>query len=342
MGPRVPEPVDYGEWRPTSDKSNKRKKEVADQNVETETPEVVHKKRKTAVSLDVSAGANDLLAGVVPAGMIWDSVDHSCGYDAMFGILANLWAESPELWSANFATVSALMKLLTDQLWLVVNGRITLEEGRNVVRRRMHAERPEFFPYGPNTTSIDRIARALLPEKDHAKGTQTCSHCGYIDPTQYGLLDAFACASLNSNEDNSGGVRLSEWLKKDLTRGLTNCPSCRRTGRRQRMTMNVTINEVPPVMIISMDHPRLVIDPMIHFDCRGELTCMKLRGIIYLGHAHFTCRMITKTGAIWFHDGIATGRRCRLEGNLTHVVDFTDLSESMGNRVVAVIYARAD
>ena len=32
----------------------------------------------------------------------------------------------------------------------------------------------------------------------------------------------------------------------------------------------------------------------------------KLRGLIYHGDHHFSCRVIDETGGIWFHDGIHT------------------------------------
>ncbi|KAJ7831954.1 hypothetical protein B0H14DRAFT_2162560, partial [Mycena olivaceomarginata] len=41
-----------------------------------------------------------------------------------------------------------------------------------------------------------------------------------------------------------------------------------------------------------------------------------LRGIIYAGENHFTSRIIKENGAIWYHDGIATGRKCQYDGQL--------------------------
>ncbi|KAJ7451901.1 hypothetical protein FB451DRAFT_965913, partial [Mycena latifolia] len=52
-----------------------------------------------------------------------------------------------------------------------------------------------------------------------------------------------------------------------------------------------------------------------------------LRGIIYGGQSHFTCRFIDKYSNVWFHDGISTGRRCVREMNLTDVEDMTVLQK---------------
>ena len=45
-----------------------------------------------------------------------------------------------------------------------------------------------------------------------------------------------------------------------------------------------------------------------------------LRGVIYYGSNHFTSYIVTSTGHVWFHDGIATGRSTEYEGMLEDVV----------------------
>ncbi|KAJ7765359.1 hypothetical protein B0H16DRAFT_1454512 [Mycena metata] len=52
---------------------------------------------------------------------------------------------------------------LAQQLVNVSIGGTSFEMARDVVRRSMHALNPVSFPYGPNTTSIDRIMNVLLP-----------------------------------------------------------------------------------------------------------------------------------------------------------------------------------
>ncbi|KAJ7026440.1 hypothetical protein C8F04DRAFT_966383, partial [Mycena alexandri] len=57
---------------------------------------------------------------------------------------------------------------------------------------------------------------------------------------------------------------------------------------------------------------------------------LKLRGIIYVGHGHFTCQIVSNNRAIWFNDGIATGRQCILEGNINNLADMNGLSTCRG------------
>ncbi|KAJ7152407.1 hypothetical protein C8R46DRAFT_820871, partial [Mycena filopes] len=66
----------------------------------------------------------------------------------------------------------------------------------------------------------------------------------------------------------------------------------------------------------------------------------KLRGIIYGGQGHFTCRYIDRDGGMWFHDGITTGRRCQPEVNVSAVTRLLDLHRCGEKRAVAVVYAR--
>ncbi|KAJ7784232.1 hypothetical protein B0H16DRAFT_1296279 [Mycena metata] len=72
------------------------------------------------------------------------------------------------------------------------------------------------------------------------------------------------------------------------------------------------------------------------------MVSLKLRGIIYAGQSHFTCRFIERGGKMWFHDGITTGRRCLPEININRVEDKLSLHRCGEKRAVAVIYARDD
>ncbi|KAJ7668104.1 hypothetical protein B0H17DRAFT_950125, partial [Mycena rosella] len=76
----------------------------------------------------------------------------------------------------------------------------------------------------------------------------------------------------------------------------------------------------------------------LQFDRSGNLVRMRLRGIIYGGNSHFTCRYIQRDESVRFHDGITTGRRCAKNGHLSDFVDPLEL-QSCGMRVaVALVY----
>ncbi|KAJ7111506.1 hypothetical protein C8R44DRAFT_559676, partial [Mycena epipterygia] len=101
MGPRIPEKVVYSEWR-SSDMASKKRKSTGG---EIRRPT---KKAKTAAHppiIDSGYGAPShfIPSQRAPVGMVWDSRDHSCGYDSTFTILANMWAEDSARWHNVFS-----------------------------------------------------------------------------------------------------------------------------------------------------------------------------------------------------------------------------------------------
>ncbi|KAJ7111411.1 hypothetical protein C8R44DRAFT_633095 [Mycena epipterygia] len=100
------------------------------------------------------------------------------------------------------------------------------------------------------------------------------------------------------------------------------------------------IREVPPIMILDINHPKINFSEVVVFDCTGVLVKMYLRGIIYGGQGHFTCRFFEMSGTMWFHDGITTGAHCRMEGTLKDVADLHLLHRCGEKLAVAMVYAK--
>ncbi|KAJ7092219.1 hypothetical protein C8R44DRAFT_750332 [Mycena epipterygia] len=134
MGPRIPDPVEYNEWRPSIPVSRKRKNVVLPGTYASngdETPEAKHLWKLESNDIEIT-------------GLIWDSQDYSCGYDTFFTILGNF-------------LVSEILRL-------------AFESARNTTRWALHVGDPIAFPYGYNPTMIDRIAHKVLPSKYYAVG----------------------------------------------------------------------------------------------------------------------------------------------------------------------------
>ncbi|KAJ7822237.1 hypothetical protein B0H13DRAFT_1659787 [Mycena leptocephala] len=146
MGPRVPEVTVYDEWRPTLRANQKRKLPVP-QSIHAVENGMPKKKRKLHES---SVYTISPLQGRQPCGMLWDSVNHSCGYDATLTIFANLWAENPQKWSTQLSTLGPICRLMVEKFTLAAHQRSFLESARNEVRRAIHTTNPQYFPYGPN------------------------------------------------------------------------------------------------------------------------------------------------------------------------------------------------
>ncbi|KAJ7120562.1 hypothetical protein C8R43DRAFT_900609 [Mycena crocata] len=102
-----------------------------------------------------------------------------------------------------------------------------------------------------------------------------------------------------------------------------------------------TIREVPPIMIIYLDHPRLKFDEMLQFDRGGIMVRLRLRGIIYGGQNHFTCRYIDQYGWVWFHDGIATRNTCVREFSIHGLPNEWSLHSCLDRTAIALVYGLA-
>ena len=63
-----------------------------------------------------------------------------------------------------------------------------------------------------------------------------------------------------------------------------------------------------------MINPRLLVKTK-----HGDSSSYSLRGVIYYGQHHFTCRFISRRGVVWYHNGIATGSSLVNEGFLSSV-----------------------
>ncbi|KAJ7705926.1 hypothetical protein B0H16DRAFT_1219719, partial [Mycena metata] len=113
-----------------------------------------------------------------PIGLIWDSTNYSCGYDAFFTVLYNIWIRAPGEWSAHLRSTSNLMTQLSALLAEVSQELLTFENARDNVRRMMHAVNPQQFPYGVLGTSIDKLVGALFHvNRTHARGQRKCNTC---------------------------------------------------------------------------------------------------------------------------------------------------------------------
>ncbi|KAJ7778930.1 hypothetical protein B0H16DRAFT_1448480 [Mycena metata] len=100
----LPPPTDYAEWRPSSSGKNRKCKAV---DIETESKSGVtpsKRKQKVQPPQGTSDGKSQHQEGdYLPFGLIWDAVNHSCGYDATFTVLTNIWLRNPLAWSRNSA-----------------------------------------------------------------------------------------------------------------------------------------------------------------------------------------------------------------------------------------------
>ena len=96
-----------------------------------------------------------------------------------------------------------------------------------------------------------------------------------------------------------------------------------------------TFIQTPPLLAfdISCSSTLISIDPVVWILCDNSRIRYDLRGVIYFDNQHFTERVVTTTGMIWYHDGIFTGPSLVYESqNLTSIT---------GEKAVMVFYTRS-
>jgi len=80
----------------------------------------------------------------------------------------------------------------------------------------------------------------------------------------------------------------------------------------------------------------LKVTPAIDVSKNGRKVRYQLKGIIYHGGYHFTARVVTSQGDVWYYDGMTTARECIYEGKLS---ELTNIRDAEGRKISTVIYS---
>ncbi|KAJ7705904.1 hypothetical protein B0H16DRAFT_1345954 [Mycena metata] len=336
MGPQVPPEVQYSEWKPSIIVSKKRKNAVVECDPSTDNPA-----KKTKRDSKSSSDSNRAVIPVArsPVGMIWDEVNWSCAYDSFFGVLLNFWIEDPVRWSAAFHEHGELLTLVSSQFAKYVAGTFTPEQARNAVRRGLYTVNRRVFAYGPHLTSIDRLAMTMLSDITYASGHNACFVCGCHDPVQHNFLEAYVSVGLSESNREPTGVSINEWMRAYMSKGRGICRVCANRRLRGSTSMHdVILKAVPPFVVISLDSDNILLDQHLIIDATNGQATLNLRGIVYGGEGHFTCRIVRPNGETWFHDGITTGSSCVRELDYGLVGNLLAMQTCRGKRAIVAVY----
>ncbi|KAJ6559724.1 hypothetical protein B0H19DRAFT_1145671 [Mycena capillaripes] len=85
----------------------------------------------------------------------------------------------------------------------------------------------------------------------------------------------------------------------------------------------------------------LLLDELLTFKTANQKNTLRLRALIYHSamNRHFTSIVLDKTGMMWYHDGISTGRSCTQLVNIKEVTNLKALYRFNEQRLSAAIYA---
>ncbi|KAJ7259003.1 hypothetical protein C8J57DRAFT_1073440 [Mycena rebaudengoi] len=331
MGPRVPDSVVYDSWHQTG-KKGAQQDSAKRRRSESETASV--KTKKSRADQSQTAGKLPLM------GLRWDSRDFSCAYDSLFSILCNLWMDDIILRTVQLKSMSDEMGALINGFNQAFGGRYTLEHGRDMVRRMLHTKSPEYFPYGHSNASVDRLVDHIFPSSSNGYAITCCARCGFQVGDNVQTFGHHVTVTLPPALRCEPGqvVSMGKWIRNHFLHKTGSCRRCLDDQVDSPLYRKTTLTSVPAVLCLSITSKQIQLDPVLRFNCDGRRVVTKLRGIIYHGDEHFTSRMFTTDGDIWFHDGITTRSSTRFEGNLKNIA-LASLHTYRGKDATLAVYA---
>ena len=90
------------------------------------------------------------------------------------------------------------------------------------------------------------------------------------------------------------------------------CPVCQSHVVREH-----AFEDTPAIVAFDLSqHQTSLLESVVITTVNGDRTTYKLRGVMYYLDNHFTSRFVSKSGHVWYHDGISTGRQMVPEGNI--------------------------
>jgi hypothetical protein len=261
----------------------------------------------------------------IPLGTRWQN--NSCAYDAVITVLFNIWRGDAISETDSWGELQCeLLDSLTQsfhkhediQVASASVPKFTLEQIRDFFRRRLARFSAE-FTFG-SYASVHSVAERLL--KTCAPITTSDLYC----PNNHDILRNPSSTS-NCEIIINGGPSLQACVDDFTFETSSKCSTC-----NMYLSRVTTFIRTPPLLAFDLGNNAPFFNPVLSVSCRDTHVRYSLRGIIYFENGHFTERVITATGMVWFHDGMFTGRSLLYETN-----DLTSISR---DHAVMAFYSR--
>ena len=267
-----------------------------------------------------------------PKGLLWDGNNYSCAYDALFTVLYYIWNGNRFLWNVNARHLQSqyLQTLGTGFLAASQNTK-TLEKLRDEVRKTLNSKDPQTFPYGHEGTSLSQLTLEIFSSRVKiAKSQVSCSNCDFFyPPVDDGLGSVFVM-------DHTASRSTYHTLHNFSHPTAEQCPEC-----QAQMLSKLHYVQHPGILVF--DHSVYMIKPSKSIKFAGvgnRLIKYKLHGLLYFGNFHFTSRLISAEGDVWYHDGMNMEEECRSQGHRELMKD-EDWQTCEGRKLVMSIYVKS-
>ena len=206
------------------------------------------------------------------------------------------------------------MGLLARSFRLHLEGKYTLEEVQDYLRRALQHFDPAHFAWGMYTSVHSVVDNILMTEFPVLTSKLICPSGHLVArPHIISIKDCFVCLTRDHPESLQGH------LDEHWSITASQCSSCLvQLVRQYRFACS------PPMLAFDVSGDTVTgIEHDLNVSVNGKVCRYQLRGVVYHNTNHFTARIITSAGHVWFHDGVATGSSMVDEGP---VLTFGDLT----------------
>jgi hypothetical protein len=237
---------------------------------------------------------------IVPIGTQWQQ--NSCAYDAVCTVLFNIWHENTDATTVSWQELhNDLLDSLTADFssHTSINspsGMYSLEQIRDYMRRRFSRISGE-FPFGQYAsvhTIMDRLLTSSVPI---LSSKRQCPNGHTVDNEERTVS---SCEIMTPNAPDN--LSIQQYIDNFSVPLSSSCPEC-----ECDLIRHFSFACHPPLLAIELWQGLPEFGPDLHVEVHGLHRRYSLRGVIYFAANHFTARVVTQTGIVWFHDGIFSG-----------------------------------
>ena len=153
-----------------------------------------------------------------------------------------------------------------------------------------------------------------------------CSNCDYVEEEYNDNIGHF----FNLLQHNVASTQ--SWMSSAELLCNRQCPECSKS-----LTHQIDYTKEPQLLIMEYPDTNIKTSHRIKIKVANKTCVLTLKGIVYYGDNHFTSRIVTSNGSVWFNDGITTGRNSIEEGQLSMMSD-QELRKCRDKNLLLVVY----
>jgi hypothetical protein len=184
----------------------------------------------------------------------------------------------------------------------------TLEGVRDSMRMCLQKADPALFPWG-GYTGIQHILDYLLVT-DYSV-TSSSVRCPNDHALKKADLDVSSCQiAVLSQFPN-----IQAFIDNHSIECASRCRVC-----HSHIVRHHVFEDTPPVVAFDLSqHHISLLESIVITTVDGDDVTYKLRGVMYHLDNHFTSRIVSESGHVWYHDGIETGKQMVAEGRIGEI-----------------------